>query len=465
MAHVFPQPEPKKTMTENGREQSKRQQHQGDARACADLRVGQFPRRWVPIIIVGNGIAGMTAAVEARRLAADREILLLTEQNHSAINTPALKQFAMGKLAQEDLLAFPTGTETALGLQAIQARVVAIDAQNHTLTLAGGEQIGYKWLLLAPGSIPNGLPAHLPGQDYDGVCVLHRLRDYLDLRRRLPGVEEVVVVGGGVHAAETALSLAHLRNIRVHWLIRGKKALSHISDQRVSDLVLEQASRLRVAVHPETEVAQIHGHVGSVAGILTTRKETIRCQLVLVCTGSAPATELAECCTPPLELKRGIVVDYRLRTSGPDIYCAGDAAAIWDPQAGGYAPRAQWLAAVSQGRHAAHFMLGSKANPGPSPFGARWHATQIGDLTLLTVGNPLGQQGAESITEDTSNGYRRLSLVADRLVGYLFLGREPPDGVFIKQMIDSGQSASRSGLVPFKRANFTGRLAWTGGST
>ena len=444
-------------------EEKKSQRHHEAAGTCAFVRAGHPPRR-AHVAIVGNGIAGMTAAVEARRLAGDREILLLTEQNHSAINTPALKQFAVGKLAREHLLAFPAGTETALGLQAIQARVVAIDAQNHSLTLAGGEQIGYEYLLLAPGSIPNGLPAHLPGRDYDGVLVLHRLRDYLDLRRRLPEAQHVVVTGGGVHAVETALSLAHSRNIRVHWLIRGK-VLSHLSDPRVCELVLEQARRLQVAVHLGTEVAQIHGHVGSVAGVLTTGGETIRCQLVLVCTGSAPALELAECCTPPLKLERGIVVDYRLRTSDPDIYCAGDAAAIWDPQTGGYAPRAQWQAAVSQGRYAAHAMLGSKANPGPSPFGARWHATQIGDLALLTVGNPLGQPGAESISEDTTNGYRRLCLVADRLVGYLFLGREPPDGVFIKQLIDSGRSVSRSGLVPFKAAHLAGSLAWTGGST
>jgi Pyridine nucleotide-disulphide oxidoreductase len=144
---------------------------------------GQHLPKRANLVIVGNGIAGMTAAIEARRLAVDREILIVTEQNHSTINAPALKQFAIGKLSREQLLAFPEGTEGAHGLHAVRARVEAIDAKNRRLTLSGGFRLGYESLLLATGSTPVGLPAGLPGRDYDGVLVLHRLRDYLDLRR------------------------------------------------------------------------------------------------------------------------------------------------------------------------------------------------------------------------------------------------------------------------------------------
>ena len=65
------------------------------------------------IVIVGNGIAGLTAAIEARKLAADKRIVVITDQNHPTINTPALKQFAIGKLTREQLLAYPAGTERA----------------------------------------------------------------------------------------------------------------------------------------------------------------------------------------------------------------------------------------------------------------------------------------------------------------------------------------------------------------
>ena len=79
------------------------------------------------IVIVGNGIAGLTAAIEARRLAPALRIAIITEQSHPTINTPALKQFAIGKLERQQLLTYPVGTERDQRIQLIHARVVEIN--------------------------------------------------------------------------------------------------------------------------------------------------------------------------------------------------------------------------------------------------------------------------------------------------------------------------------------------------
>src|SRR5207253_5597361 len=104
------------------------------------------------IVIVGNGIAGLTAAVEARRLAPDKRIAIITEQSHPTINTPALKQFAIGKLAREQLLAYPAGTERAQTIHVINARVEKISAQGKYVCLPEGRGFGYDSLLIATGS-------------------------------------------------------------------------------------------------------------------------------------------------------------------------------------------------------------------------------------------------------------------------------------------------------------------------
>src|SRR6516162_1936973 len=96
------------------------------------------------IVIVGNGIAGLTSAVEARRLAPDKRIVMITEQNHPTINTPALKQFAIGKLTREQLLAYPAGTERAQRIHIIHARVEEIQAQKKYVCLTGGRGFGYE---------------------------------------------------------------------------------------------------------------------------------------------------------------------------------------------------------------------------------------------------------------------------------------------------------------------------------
>ena len=390
------------------------------------------------IVIVGNGITGLTAAVEARRLAPDKRIVVITEQNHPTINTPALKQFAIGKLTREQLLAYPAGTERAQRIHVINARVEEIHALGNYVSLVGGRGFGYENMLIATGSTATGLPANLPGRDFDGVLTLHRLNDYLDMCRRLSEVEDAVVVGGGLHATEAVVSLLYW-GIRVHWLIRSDTFLPRMLDRPASDLVLERIRRAGAKVYTETEVIGIVGKVGSVIGVVTNQHQFLPCQLVLVCTGTTPVTTLATHCDLPMKYKRGILVDDQLRTSVRNIYAAGDVAALKDPQIGEYSPRAQWYAAVLQGRIAAAAMAGTSVHE--EGFGVPWHATRLGELSMLTVGNPLQwRDTATTLTDSSKGSYRRVSIVDDRLVGYLSLGPAQPDGLAIKRLIDKGHS-------------------------
>lgn len=389
------------------------------------------------IVIVGNGIAGLTAAVEARRLEPEKSIVIMTDQSHPTINTPALKQFAVGKLTREQLLAYPAGTERLQRIHVVNAHVEEIRSQGKYLCLAGGRGFSYNSLLLATGSRPTGLAADLPGKDFDGVLTLHRLNDYLDLRRRLYEVEEVVVIGGGSHAVETVMGLLYL-GLQVHWLIRSETFLPRMLDRPASDMVLEGIRHAGAKVYTETEVVGVVGRVGVVAGVVTTQKQMIPCQLVLVCTGTAAITTLAKRCDAPMKHQQGIQVDDQLRTSVRNIYAAGDAAALRDPLTEKYAPRAQWYAAVLQGRTVAASMTG---NGEPESFGVPWHATRLGELSMLTVGNPMDDSAYTTpLTEKRKGSYYRLSLVDDRLVGYLALGSKQPDSLAIKRVIDEGLS-------------------------
>jgi len=391
------------------------------------------------IVIIGNGIAGLTTAVEARRLAPDTRIAIITDQCHPTINTPALKQFAIGKLTQEQLLAYPAGTERAQRIRVINARVEAIDAQRKFLRLRGGYTFGYGSLLIATGSRPNGLPAHLPGHDFDGVLTLHCLQDYLDLRRRLHGVSSAVVIGGGAHAIETVMGLLYY-GVEVHWLIRSETFLPQMLDSTASSLVLENTRNAGAKIAMKTEVLGLVGRMGSTVGVITNYNNMIPCQLVLVCTGTSAVTSLAEHCTIPMMHDDGIFVDEQFRTSVHDIYAAGDVAARKNPQTGVYQRQAQWYAAVLQGRSAAAAMTGYHELTAYS-IGVPWHATHLGDLSMLTVGNPLHTfEGMSICTDHSKKRYCRMSIIGDRLVGYLSIGAAQPDSLAIKNIIDERRS-------------------------
>ncbi|WP_052891137.1 NAD(P)/FAD-dependent oxidoreductase [Thermogemmatispora carboxidivorans] len=386
------------------------------------------------IVIVGNGIAGLTAAIQARSFEPDARIAIISDQNHPTINTPALKQFAVGKLTREQLLAYPPGTERQERIHLIHARVEKINAQSKSVILANGSAFGYGALLVATGSTPTALPSQLPGRDFDGVLTLHRLQDYLDLRRRLSEVEEAVVIGGGAHACETVMGLLHW-GIHVHWLIRSAVLLPRMLDETASEMVLERIRQAGVTVYTSTEVIGIVGRVGSVIGVVTNHQQFIPCQLVVACTGTKPVTTLAKHCDLPLKHENGILVDDHLRSSVRDIYVAGDVAALKNPLTGQYEPRAQWYAAVEQGRMAGAMITGHRE--AVRPFGVPWHATHLGDLSMLYVGNPLqSPSGAYVLTDTSRGGYRRLLLQGERLIGYLSLGPMQPDSLAIKRIID-----------------------------
>ncbi len=407
------------------------------------------------IVIIGNGIAGLTAAVEARHLAPEKRIVIITDQIHPTINTPALKQFAIAKLTREQLLAYPAGTERAERVHLIYSHVAEIHAQSKYVTLDGNRGFGYDSLLIATGSRPQGLPEQTPGRNFDGVLTLHRLQDYLDLRRRLEEVSEAVVIGGGAHAIETVMGLLYW-GIRVHWLIRGKTFMRGMLDEVASEMVINSIRRAGAVIHLETEVAGIVGRVGSVAGVITNHHEMLPCQLVLTCTGTKAEMSLAKKCSVPMMHKNGLIVDDKLRTSVRDIYAAGDVAALKNPQTGNYEPRAQWYAAVSQGRIAGSIMVGNK-ELSQQPFGVFWHATHLGELSMLTVGEPLITGPRIAIHTDTSQGgYRRLAVLDDRLVGYLALGPKQSDSLAIKRIIDEETPISK-GIKPLLKGQFDAR--------
>ncbi|HKW22764.1 MAG TPA: hypothetical protein VJO13_15360, partial [Ktedonobacterales bacterium] len=77
---------------------------------------GNAPADRADLVVIGNGIAGCIAAMETRQHAPDARILVISEQNHPTINTPALKQFGAGRLELEQLLAYSAGTQKQLGI-------------------------------------------------------------------------------------------------------------------------------------------------------------------------------------------------------------------------------------------------------------------------------------------------------------------------------------------------------------
>jgi NAD(P)H-nitrite reductase large subunit len=406
---------------------------------AARANASTMQRGRADIVIVGNGVAGCVAAMEARSHAPDAEIVIVTEQNHPTINTPALKQFGAGRLELDQLLFQSPGAERRLRIGVLNQRVERLEPRTRQLILRGGERLTYGRLLLATGSKPIGL-ASLPGAGFDGVVVLHTLAQYLDLRRRIHTTTQAIVLGGGYHAAETALLLRH-SGLAVTWLIRGRGMLSGTLDAAASDLVCQYVRKQDIDVRLATEAAGIVGRMGVAAGVLTTADEFLPGQLIVAAVGVQPELALARDAGLPAATT-GLPVNACMQTQTAAIFAAGAVASVVDPQTRERASRAQWYFAVQQGRLAGAALAGASTRAGAeiSAIGAFWHATQLGKVRVLTAGAPAladrDRADYVALTNGSASCYRRVVLRDDRLVGYVAVGERVPSGLAIKRIID-----------------------------
>ncbi len=292
-------------------------------------------------IILGNGIAGATAAEILR--AEDRaiDITVITDDPCPVFYRPALKDYLAGKVREEKLWARPISFYPDRDVRFLTGRVVDIQAGEHTVQLQNGQRIEYARLLLSHGASATTL--RCPGLNLVGVTTLRTVADYQRVLAHLNSTRRVVVVGSGTLALESIETLRH-RGYEVTHLLRKRTLWSEVLDPVASDLVLQQEKRDGVDIREEQEIAEIVGVQGRVAGVITTGGQHIACELVLLGIGIEPNIDFVK--AAGIACGRGVKVDAGMRTTAPDIYAAGDLVETGDPITGKTRVIGQWYPAI-----------------------------------------------------------------------------------------------------------------------
>ena len=197
-----------------------------------------------PLVIIGNGIAGVTAAETLRAESPQAPIVLIASDTLPVYYRPALKGYLAGRVGEEHLRARPLTFYAEQHIYCLSDLVVGLDPRQRLVYLQSRRQVPYARLLLANGSWPRRLLC--PGHDLSGATTLRSVADYQAVLARLPGVRQVVVVGGGTLALETVESLRQ-RKLEVTHVIRGATLWPTILDTTASDLVLHDLLLLLVA--------------------------------------------------------------------------------------------------------------------------------------------------------------------------------------------------------------------------
>lgn len=397
-------------------------------------------------VIVGNGIAGVTAAETLRVEDSSVDITVIADNPFPVYNRPALKDFLAGRVSEDKLWMRPKSFYQDRHIRFQVDRVVGIQVGQHSLQLQSGRQLGYRRLLLASGARPRRL--YCPGANLAGVSTLRTVADYQGVLNRLSHVRRIVVCGGGPLAVET-VEILHHRGYQVTHLLRRRTLWPEILDKTASDLVLQQEWHDGVDVHIEEEIAEVVGRNGQVTGIVTTRGAHIPCEMVVVAIGIEPALDYIK--GSGIACGRGIKVDGCMRTNAPDIYAAGDVAEITDAVTGQTRMIGRWYPAIQQGRAAAYSMLDildTRRLPHPDAGGGAYlnfvtsmylygiDFAAVG-LTRIPKGSKVSQSYQEIVVGPKPYVYRKALLKDGVPVGMLSLGERKDAHVF-KRAIDHG---------------------------
>ncbi|WNJ21426.1 FAD-dependent oxidoreductase [Pontibacter sp. G13] len=307
------------------------------------------------IVIIGNGIAGITTARHVRKLS-DHDITVISAESEYFWSRPALMYVYMGHMKFEHTQPYESFFWTKNRINLKQGYVQSIDANAHQLQLAGGETISYDKLVLATGSLPNKFG--WPGQDLDGVQGMVSKQDLDSMEARTPDIKHAVVVGGGLIGIEMA-EMFHSRHIPVTFLVREKSFWRGVMPPEESELINQE-----IYAHPDidlrlgTELKEIlPDSSGKVRAVVTSTDEEIPCEFVGLTAGVHANTALAD--AAGIETGRGFLVDELLQTNVADIYAIGDCAELRNPAPGRRGIEAVWYTGKHMGPILAQTLCGT----------------------------------------------------------------------------------------------------------
>ena len=389
-------------------------------------------------IIVGNGVAGITAAQAIVRADPSTEVHIFGAEPYPYYRRPRLWEFIAGEIEQDALYFRPPEWYAERGIHLhLGVRATSLDPAAHRLTLEGhgrrpapARSVEYDCLLLATGGRPFVPP--FEGTDKESVFTLRTLDDALAIKACTQNVSTAVVIGGGLLGLETARAL-RTAGLGVTVVEFAPHLLPRQLDAEGAQVLqsLLEAQGLRIITGGATEAILGDGHAD---GIRLRDGRVVDGELVLLSTGIRSEVTLAQ--TAGLDVNRGVVVDGHLQTSAEDIFAVGDAAEF-EGRVYGIIP-----AAIEQAGVAAANMVA----PGSSTYTGTIPATtlKVAGAELASLGECVveGDEYAQLRYVDIAAGlYRKIVLREGRIVGAILLNdkeRARP----IAQLIERGMDVS-----------------------
>lgn len=316
------------------------------------------------IVIIGNGIAGITAARHIRKLS-DKKVTIISAETDHFFSRTALMYVYMGHMRWRDIEPYEPWFWEKNRLELKKAYVETVDTNNKTLHFKEGGSITYDKLIIATGSTTNTFGWE--GLELNGVQGLVSKQDLENLEKNAPNNKEcprAVIVGGGLIGVEMA-EMLRTRKIEVTMLVRESAFWAGTLPKPEAEMISRHIISHGVDLRHNAELDKILGDdKGNVRAIVTKDGEEIPCCVVGITTGVKPQISFLQ--HSKIETDKGILVNRKLETNIEDVYAIGDCAQQREPIGNRPPIEAVWYTGRMMGEALAQTICGKtfEYNPG-----------------------------------------------------------------------------------------------------
>lgn len=277
------------------------------------------------IVIIGNGISGVTAARHIRKNS-DHKITIVSAETKYFFSRTALMYIYMGHMKFEHTQPYENWFWDKNRIDLKEGFVSKINTDAKTLDFKDASSLSYDKLIIATGSKPNKFG--WPGQDLEGVMGMYHKQDLENLEKHAPNNEvckRAVIVGGGLIGIELA-EMLRSRKIPVTFLVREASFWNGVLPAQESAMINEHITAHHIDLRLSTNLREIksdeNGKVKSI--VIEETGEEIPCDVVGLTAGVTPNIDFLK--DSGIETKRGVLVNRFLETNIPDVYAIGDCA-------------------------------------------------------------------------------------------------------------------------------------------
>lgn len=388
-------------------------------------------------VIIGNGIAGTTAAQTLRKNDPTCSISLITDEPYPLYNRVSLPRFLQGVLTEQKVMIRNREWHEQQGIVLLtDTTVTAIDTEGQAVTLHDGRILPYTALLVATGGRAN--PLRVPGAE--GTRFIFNfvtLDDTKAIIERAMESKSAVTTGGSFIGYEMTEGF-NVRKLHVTWLIRGPRWLRTTLDEEGGALIDAIARSHGVDVVHGEEIREVVAAGGVPKQVITTSGKSYDADVIGVGLGITLSTGILQQTT--VACRSGVIVNEYMETNVPGVYAAGDVAEFYDPIIDRWHTMGTWDNAQGHGRIAALNMAGGHEPYIDVPtYTSPLFDTNIAVIGTAEVNNPdLTSISRTETGERGERNYRKFFFKGHRLVGSVFVG-SPKGRKKVIEIIRTGQ--------------------------